>query len=281
MTLHPCLTLGVFDSGVGGLSVLQALRSELPHAHCVYLADSGHAPYGERPDAYVLERAQRIAQHLIQSMGCQGLVIACNTATAIAIQQLRTDWPHIPMVGVEPGIKPAVALSQDQRIGVMATSATLRHPRFQRLVQTHAPQAKVLPQACPGLALTIEKGDLHAPEIAHLLARYCTQLRDKHVDTVVLGCTHYAFVQEQIKTLLGPDVRLIDTAQAVAQQAGRLFGTLPCDPAPTAPMASMAPNKGPQTPATVQLQTSGQAQQLHDIALRWLGLNLPVEQIEI
>ncbi len=275
MVLDPCMTLGVFDSGVGGLSVLKALRSELPHAHCVYLADSGHAPYGERPDAYVLERSQGIAQHLIQHMGCQGLVIACNTATAIAIQKLRADWPQIPMVGVEPGIKPAVAQSHDQRIGVMATTATLRNPRFQHLVKTHASRAQVLPQACPGLALAIEQGDLQAPEIQHLLSHYCTQLREKRVDTVVLGCTHYAFVQEQIKTLLGPGVHLIDTAQAVAQQAARVFNTTPCAAAPK------APNQSPETPAAVRLQTTGDAQQLHDIAQRWLALNLPVQQIAI
>ncbi len=266
------MTIGVFDSGVGGLSVLKALRSELPQAHFVYLADSGHAPYGERPDDYVLERSRRITQHLLQTMDCQGVVIACNTATAVAVQQLRADWPGIPLVGVEPGVKPAVAQSPHQRIGVMATTATLRHARFHALVQAHAAQEQVLAQPCPGLALAIEQGDLQAPEIQNLLAQYCGQLRDKGVDTVVLGCTHYAFVHEQIKALLGPDVRLVDTAEAVAKQAARLFQALPKSPAAGEP---------PALQASVRLQTTGNAQQLHDITLRWLGLNLPAQKIDI
>jgi glutamate racemase len=260
--------VGVFDSGVGGLSVLRALAAALPQAHFVYLADSGHAPYGERSDAHVLERSHRITRHLLDTMHCQGVVIACNTATAVAIAQLREAWPGVPLVGVEPGVKPAVAQSAHQRIGVMATTSTLRHPRFHALVQAHAATAAVIAQPCPGLALAIEQGDLQAPEVLRLLVQYCGQLRDKQVDTVVLGCTHYAFVHDQIKALLGPGVRLIDTAEAVAQQAARRFEAMarPCDA---------------QATPFIELQTTGEEAQLHDIALRWLGLDLPAVKVQV
>ncbi len=265
------LRVGVFDSGVGGLSVLRALRLHLPQAHFVYLADSGHAPYGERSNDFVLERSRRLTRHLLQTMHCRGVVIACNTATAAAVQQLREDWPGVPLVGVEPGVKPAVALSHNQRIGVMATTATLQSPRFHTLVQAHAAAAQVMAQPCPGLALAIEQGDLRAPDIRRLLAQYCGQLRDKQVDTVVLGCTHYAFVHDQIAELLGAGVRIVDTAEAVALQAARRFSALP-------PMPEGGP--GPSEPPIV-LQTTGQPQQLHDIAARWLGLDLPVQQVPL
>lgn len=265
------LRVGVFDSGVGGLSVLRALRVHLPRAHFVYLADSGHAPYGERSLDFLLERSRRLTRHLLQTLHCQGVVIACNTATAAAVQQLREDWPGVPLVGVEPGVKPAVAWSRNQRIGVMATTATLQHPRFQALVQAHAATAQVMAQPCPGLALAIEQGDLDAPDIGRLLAQYCGQLRDKQVDTVVLGCTHYAFVHDRIKALLGPGVRIVDTAEAIAQQAVRRFAALPA-PARRADVASEPP---------IVLQTTGDPRQLQDIAARWLGLALPVQQVAL
>jgi glutamate racemase len=253
------LTLGVFDSGVGGLSVLRALHFKLPDAHVIYVADSGHAPYGERDDAYVLERSDRIATHLLEDSGCQGLVIACNTATAAAVTHLRSRWPSIPLVGVEPGVKPAVAASRNKRIGVMATTGTLRSQRFQGLIAAYAGDAVVIPQPCPGLALAIEQGDLHAPAVTDLLASYCQALTDHKVDTVVLGCTHYAFVHPQIQALLGPEVLLVDTAEAVAQQAVRLLAPGPRSPA----------NGGPGT-GRIELQTTGDAAQLSRIAQRWL-----------
>lgn len=262
--------IGVFDSGVGGLSVLRDLRLQLPQAEFVYLADSGHAPYGERSDAHVLERSRRITQHLVHTEACHGVVIACNTATAVAVLQLRAEWPGVPLVGVEPGVKPAVALSVNQRIGVMATTATLRHARFHALVVAHAATAKVIAQPCPGLVLAIEQGNLQAQEIQRLLGDYCGQLRNKQVDTVVLGCTHYAFVHDQIAALLGANVRLIDTAEAVARHAARLFNAMPG----VVPMGREEAVWCAAPP--VRLQTTGTQALLHDIAVRWLGLDLPV-----
>ncbi len=267
------MRIGVFDSGVGGLSVLRDLRLQLPQAEFVYLADSGHAPYGERSDAHVLERSRRITRHLLHTEACQGVVIACNTATALAVLQLRADWPGVPLVGVEPGVKPAVALSVNQRIGVMATTATLRHARFHALVVAHAATAQVIAQPCPGLALAIEQGDLQAQEVQRLLVAYCGQLRDKKVDTVVLGCTHYAFVHDQIAALLGSEVRLIDTAEAVARQAARLFGAV------TGPVA--VEGAVPCAAPTIRLQTTGTQALLRDIAMRWLQLDLPVTSMSL
>lgn len=271
--LHPMTNrpiVGVFDSGVGGLSVLKALCVWMPQAQFVYLADSGHAPYGERTDEYVLNRSRRITQHLLEKNQCAGIVIACNTATAVAVQQLRALWPGVPLVGVEPGVKPAVAASRNKRIGVMATTATLRHARFHALVQAHAATAEVIAQPCPGLALAIERGELRSTEVQGLLDQFCGQLRDKEVDTVVLGCTHYAFVHDQIAVRLGAEVRIIDTAEAVSKQAARLMNTMVPEP--------VAANS---LRLQVELNTTGQAQQLQHIAQSWLRIRQPAQQIEI
>jgi glutamate racemase len=251
------LTLGVFDSGVGGLSVLRALHQKMPAARFVYFADSGHAPYGERDDAYVLDRSERIASHLLSGEGCQGLVIACNTATAAAAKALRARWPCVPMVGVEPGVKPAVALSRNKKIGVMATSITLRSSRFHDLVTAYAGDAHVMAQPCPGLAQAIEKGDLHSPAVTDLLALYCQPLREAGVDTAVLGCTHYAFVSEQIQAFLGPSVTIVDTAEAVAAHAARHFSALQAGPCH-------------EKDTRVVLQTTADEVHLRQIAARWL-----------
>ena len=267
----PSDIIGVFDSGVGGLSVLKSLRLWMPQAHFIYLADSGHAPYGERLDDYVLDRSRRITQHLLQEGRCQGIVIACNTATAVAVQQLRTEWPKVALIGVEPGVKPAVAASINKRIGVMATTATLRHPRFHALVQAHASAAQVIAQPCPGLALAIEQGDLQSGEVQRLLDQYCGQLRDKDVDTVVLGCTHYAFVRDQIAQQLGSGVRIIDTAEAVARQAARLL------PAPASKDSAVETQVTPK----IELLTTGQQKQLQHIAQSWLGLTQEAKTISV
>jgi glutamate racemase len=265
--------IGVFDSGVGGLSVLRALCLWMPQARFVYFADSGHAPYGERADDYVLDRSSRITRHLLWREGCQGVVVACNTATAVAVQQLRSEWPGVSLVGVEPGVKPAVAQSRNKRIGVMATTATLRHARFQALVEAHAPSAEVMAQPCPGLALAIEQGDLHSLALQSLLDQFCGQLRDRRVDTVVLGCTHYTFVHDQIAERLGPEVCLIDTAEAVARQAARLWSG----------SAVLATPVGPVNVADgrVRLQTSGSMEPLEQIAHHWLNLTQTVQHINL
>jgi glutamate racemase len=183
-------------------------------------------------------------------------VLACNTATAVAVHELRTRWPHIPVVGVEPGIKPALHATRNGHIGVMATPSTLRSDKFKRLLATHSAGAHIHLQACPGLAALIEQGDLNAPALVQLIEHLCLPLKAHSADTVVLGCTHYPFVAPHIQAAMGEGVTLIDTALAVARQAARLLST----PAHAEPVV---------TP--VQLQTTGDVDHLRRVAARWLG----------
>jgi glutamate racemase len=216
--------IGVFDSGLGGLSVLRALQVSMPTANFLYLADSAYAPYGERDTREVVELSVRITEFLIAS-GAAGVVVACNTATAAAIVALRARWPLLPFVGVEPGLKPAVAASRNGRIGVLATPATLASKRFEQLRQAQSQGSFVLPMPCPGLADLIEQGDLDAPSLIDAVQRFCEPLRRAEVDTVVLGCTHYPLVAHHIQAALGEHTQLIDTADAVARHAAVQFGS--------------------------------------------------------
>ena len=209
--------IGVFDSGVGGLSVLREVHQRLPGASIVYVGDVAFAPYGPRPASEVLARCERIVGHLA-GLGARLIVVACNTATVQAIDTLRDQWPSLTFVGVEPGIKPGVATSRSGRIAVMATAATVQSARLRDLVERHAAGASVLLQPCPMLADAIEAGALDGPALLTTLAPYCDRIRAARVDTVVLACTHYAFVTAPIQRLLGSGVTLIDTAQAVADR---------------------------------------------------------------
>lgn len=253
----PCI--GVFDSGVGGLSVLHALHRALPHAPLLYVADSGHAPYGERDDAHVLERSHRIARFL-RERGAQMLVVACNTATAVAAPSLRAEHADWPIVGIEPGVKPAAVLTHNGHIGVMATSVTLRSARFRRLLAAHGAHATVHLQPCPGLAHAIEGGDLGSYELAALVERHTAPLRAAACDVVVLGCTHYSYAAPLIQTALGEKVRLVDTADAVARH--------------TATLASRLPHAPPRLDeASLRFWTSGDTARLSVLVARWLGVD--------
>lgn len=260
--------IGIFDSGVGGLSVLRELRKEWPGAAVHYVADSGHAPYGERSDAHVLARSRAVTAHLIEG-GASIVVIACNTATAVAAHSLREAWPHTPFIGVEPGIKPALAATRNGRIGVMATRATLSSEKFKRLVAVLAPRESLHVRACDGLAAAIEQGSMDAPDVLSLVERHCRPLRQAGVDTVVLGCTHYAFARPQIQAALGSGVHIIDTAEAVAQHAARVGQ-------PSGSFTKM----GART-ATLLLQTTGNADQLRRVASAWLGETVEASHITV
>ncbi|OYV32322.1 MAG: glutamate racemase [Thiomonas sp. 20-64-5] len=214
-------SIGVFDSGVGGLTVLRALRAQLPDVPLIYVADSAHAPYGDRSDAFIVERSRAISRFLLH-MGARLIVIACNTATAAAIAALRAE-SEVPFVGIEPGIKPALARSRNRRVGVMATPSTLRSAKFRALLHTHAACTDPLLQPCPGLADAVERGDLQAPDLLALIHQSCAPLRATGCDTVVLGCTHYPLIAAAIQAELGPHVHLLDTAEPVARQAARLW----------------------------------------------------------
>jgi glutamate racemase len=257
----PGCCVGVFDSGVGGLSVLPALRAALPAARLLYVADSGHAPYGERDEAFIVARAQHIAAFL-RARGAQLLVVACNTATAAAVEALRQAHPALPVVGIEPGLKPAVALTRHGRVGVMATTGTLASRKFQRLLAAQPAHVSFHLQPCPGLALAIERGDLRSAELQAVVQRHCAPLREAGCDVVVLGCTHYPFAAPLIREAL-PGVVLVDTAEAVARQTARLAAGL--QTAAATPPAAMAP----QPP--LQLWSSGDPAQLGAFVRRWLA----------
>ena len=218
----PSPSIGVFDSGLGGLTVLRELRRQLPDLPLRYIADTAHAPYGQRSPDFIQARSLALSEHL-QASGAALIVVACNTATAHAIQALRQRWPALPFVGTEPGIKPAVAVSKTGRIGVLATPATIASVRYQELLARHAGSAQVVSQACPGLVDLIERGDLESAQLHSLIDQLCAPLREAQVDTVLMGCTHYPLVQRHLQAALGPQVQMLNIETAVAQQAQRLW----------------------------------------------------------
>jgi glutamate racemase len=275
MTSEQC-PIGVFDSGIGGLSVLQALQKELPHERFVYLADNAHAPYGEKSEAFIRQRTHAIAEYLLAQHQIKALVVACNTATAAAIHELRERHPALPLVGLEPALKPALALSRTRRIGVMATRGTVASDKFARLLASVQGEAHFEVQACNGLALAIEHSTLPDQAVAaqaqilHLLQTY-TQAMGRFgsapgdIDTLVLGCTHYVFVEKDLRQLLGPHVQLVSTGEAVARQTHRLLEA--------AEILNKEKPDGAVHP--MRLFTTGDLQGLKAAAQRWL--NLPPE----
>ena len=222
----PCI--GVFDSGLGGLTVLAALHRRLPRARLLYAADSAFAPYGDRDAAYVQQRSRVLTRFLLEQ-GAQMIVVACNTATALAIAELRAEWPGLPFVGIEPAVKPALAAraEADAPVGVLATSATLASGRFRKLLEQHGSGARVVLQACPGLVEAIEADGPQSPRTLELLQRFCRPLREAGCTRVVLGCTHYPLLADAIRAAVGGTVQLLDPADAVAAQAERLAQGLP------------------------------------------------------
>jgi glutamate racemase len=222
--------IGVFDSGIGGLSVLRALRAQLPQENFVYFADSAHAPYGERGEDFVLERSLAIAAQLIAQQHIKALVVACNTATAAAVRSLRAQYPQLILVGIEPAIKPAAARSQTRRVGVVATRGTIESDKLARLMASHGAGADFVCQACPGLAKAIEflpeTGDM--AQVAQLIADNLAQMGSfgtgaGQIDTLVLGCTHYPLVADVFAAQLPAGVQLLETGAAVARHTEYLL----------------------------------------------------------
>jgi glutamate racemase len=212
--------VGVFDSGVGGLSVLREIRARLPHEELIYCADSGFAPYGSRSAEEIRQRSLFLSSFLIEQ-GCKALVIACNTATAAAAEPLRQQWRQIPIIGMEPAVKPATAATRTGVVGVLATVGTLASARFAALLDTFGADVEVVMQPCPGLMECVERGELQAAATRALLRSYVEPLLAADADVIVLGCTHYVFLRELVRSLAGPHVQLIDTGAAVAAQLER------------------------------------------------------------
>jgi len=273
MTL-PDAPVGIFDSGVGGLSVLRHIQAQLPHEHLLYLADTGFAPYGDKPEAIVVERVLAIGDFLL-ARGAKALVVACNTATVAAVRELRSVHPGLPIVGVEPGLKPAAALTRTGKVGVLATERTLNGAKFLQLRdQIHRDSgADFLLQPCVGLADQIEFGELDSPATSAMLERFIMPLLIEGADTLVLGCTHYPLVRASIERLLKnagrPDVALVDTGDAVARQLARLLAAEGLLRAPGA------------IPASLTGYTSASATALTAAFRSLLGIDPPVHEAQV
>lgn len=261
--------IGIFDSGVGGLSVLDAIHRLLPHEALVYCADTHYAPYGERDDEYIVNRSVAICGWLLEQQ-VKALVVACNTATAQTIEQLRklTEHLNLPLVGIEPGVKPAAQHSKRRIAGVLATASTLKSQRFQALLTRHAGDCHFVCVAGNGLVDAIEQGDTSSPKLMALLEKYLDEILDAGADTLVLGCTHYPFLEKAIREIAGEYLTVIDTASAVARQLERLLSghRLLAPPAAIAPM--------------VRLCSTGDLAPLHTLAGK-LGIRTEIDALPL
>lgn len=215
--------VGVFDSGVGGLSVLRDIRALLPAESLLYVADSGHVPYGEKSPEFIRQRCRHLAEFLV-GQGAKALVLACNTATVAGVGELRELYPQLPIVGMEPAVKPAAAATRSGVVGVLATTGTLKSAKFAALLDRFASDVRVITQPCPGLVERIEAGDLAGAQTRALLRGWVEPLLAEGCDTLILGCTHYPFIRPLLTELVPASVSLIDTGAAVARQLQRLLG---------------------------------------------------------
>lgn len=268
--------IGVFDSGVGGLSVLRALRAELPLEQFVYLADAGHAPYGERDDAHVIARSHAVTRYLVAHHRIKALVVACNTATAAAIRLLRQDYPGLPIVGIEPALKPAVLQSHTKHIGVMATRSTLNSEKFRALLESVHGQATFVLQPCDGLADAIERND--ATKIVATCAYSTVAMglfgtEPGEMDTLVLGCTHYPFAADTLRGLVGAQIAFLEGGAPVARQTRRLLAERDWLARPTVD----APE---DRPAPI-FATTGNPDTLRTAIARWLHLPVTVQSLTL
>ena len=250
---HP---IGVFDSGVGGLSVLRAMRQLMPEENVIFFGDQGHVPYGPRSLEQVRAFSEAITRFLLGE-GAKLIVVACNTASAAALTHLRQTFSDVKFVGMEPAVKPAAETTRTGVVGVLATPATFQGALYASVVERFANGVELLQHTCPGLVQQIECGNLEGPETRHILDKALLPMLEKHIDTVVLGCTHYPFVIPLIQQVCGESVRVIDPAPAVARQVGRLLD------------ASGARNRSGR--GRVQFYTSGEAAQVEALLPKLLG----------
>lgn len=252
--------IGVFDSGVGGLSILRALRHELPLEDFVYFSDAGHGPYGERAESFVVERSRAICRRLLDEHRVKALVVACNTATAAAVHLLRAEHGHIPVVGLEPALKPAAEVSRTGRVAVFATASTLSSLKFRVLHASMRHRAEFTLQPCDGLAAAIESH--HRDEVRRLCSGYVRSAGEfgpgpGQIDTIVLGCTHYAFARDEFQEVVGPHVGILETGAPVARQTKNVLAA-----------RRILNDTGA---AQVTLATSGSENALREAAERWLS----------
>ncbi len=214
------MKVGVFDSGLGGLTVVSSIQKVLKGAELFYIADTAYAPYGEKTSEQILARSLEITTYLLENHKIEALIVACNTATSAAIKHLREKFPFLIVIGTEPGIKPAIINTQTSNIGVLATPATLKGEKYQFLVNelSSTKKVKLYEQACIGLVEQIEKGEINSPETFNMLEKWLIPMKKDNVDTIVLGCTHYPLVDDIIKQIMGNDITLIETGDAIANR---------------------------------------------------------------
>ncbi|MDO5653578.1 MAG: glutamate racemase [Brachymonas sp.] len=277
------LPIGVFDSGVGGLSVLRALLAQLPHEDFVYLADTAWAPYGERSKSEVEQRSLQVVRYLIDTHHIKALVVACNTATAQAVELLRATWPHLPLVAIEPALKPATQATRTGQIGIMATQGTIGSDKFKQLVAKWQGERTVRIQACNGLALAIEnaldgKANPDGETVESLCRRYTDLLRPfanqedaDGIDTLVLGCTHYPFASDVLQAIVGSAVQLVEPGVPVARQTYRLLQE----------KNLLRPEKEDAPRGQLTLLATAAHQRLTMAAHKWLGLDVIAKSVPI
>ncbi len=212
--------IGVFDSGVGGVSVLKKMISLMPDENYIYFGDSANAPYGDKPDSEVFRLSENVFEMLL-SKGAKGIVVACNTATSVAVRKMRGKYPLLPIVGIEPAIKPAAEHHEGGRIVVMATSVTLRRPKFEKLLASFRDRAEIIAMPCPSLVEYIENDRTDEPELMEYLMKKFSRFSDHPADAVVLGCTHYPFIADKIQKAAGPQAVLYDGSDGVAREIRR------------------------------------------------------------
>lgn len=214
--------IGIFDSGIGGVSVLRAVRASLPNEDLIYIADQAHVPYGSRSLDEVREYSDAITRFLLQR-NAKLVVVACNTASAAALHYLRVEFPGMHFVGMEPAVKPAAEITRSGVVGVLATPATFQGELYASVIERFASGVRVLQDTCPGLVMEIDQGNLETRRVYSILEQALGPMLADGIDTVVLGCTHFPFVIPAIKTIVGPDVRVIDPSPAIARQVERLL----------------------------------------------------------
>jgi glutamate racemase len=265
MPLNSNSPIGIFDSGVGGLSVLRAIRGQMPEEAIVYFGDQGHIPYGPRPMEQIRSFSEAITNFLL-AQNAKIIVVACNTASAAALKHLREKFPDVQFVGMEPAVKPAAEHTQTGKVGVIATPATFQGALYASVVERFANGVELFQNTCNGLVQQIEQGNLDGEETRQILEDALLPMLEKNIDTVVLGCTHYPFVIPLIERIVGEKVRVIDPAPAVARQAERLLE------------AGGVRNES-ESSGDVKLYTSGDAASLKSMLPMLLGEAGVVEKV--
>lgn len=259
--------IGMFDSGLGGLTILKEVRRQLPFESILYFGDHSRLPYGSRPAAEIRLFAEQISRFLLQR-GAKLIVVACNTASAASLSHLRRAFPHTPFVGMEPAVKPAAALSKSRAVGVIATQSTCQSEVFASAVQRFAQGVAVHTQACPGLVEQVEAGEFESEATRALLRRYLDPLLAKGIDSLVLACTHYSFLAPSIAQIVGADVTIIDPAPAVARQVSRV-------------LRDNNRLRAADSPPTVQAFTTGEPSAWPALAARMIGEPLSFQHAKL